>query len=416
MAFDQFVAIRFTSYYASLTDWPDHLGRVFGAFGFHTRNPTALEFVTAVREWQLEHPPLKADGLLGPQTWNELLPAVRAYTGPVPAGTRPDWVGPLRPTTGALNLPPAAVANPVTHDAEDRVLHATIQQWLHAGGRLEANPYVAVPVGIEYASDVARESSLTVPTGGICGDLQVGQVWPGLMGNRVVVATITGSFPATAAIVFITDSGQAYYQTAEAWSLDYLAGVYAGVARNLAPLHTLLGTETQALLGAIPVCSGGGFAAVVGTGVTQWVLDHRDDIAKGMVSVASVVTALVGVRAIAPMLFDKLVGGFFKPLVADTLSAATDPKVIARFVGGVLVKSGKPTLTQHTVALADALVPVAKWAATSGEVAEFIREVAARGGVLTPDEAEQILAEVRNAPAEIKKLIDQLQNAIQVLR
>lgn len=244
MAFDPFVAIRFTSYYAHRTNWPDHLGKTFGVFGFHTRNPTALEFVTAVRDWQLGHPPLKADGLLGPQTWNELLPVVRAYTGVVPVGTCPDWVSPVTPgqIASVTYPPPSAVVIPIADSGEGRTLQTVIDKWLSIGGRLEANPYVAVPVSNEYVSGSNRESLPSLPTKGICGVLWKGEVWSGLTGSRIIVGL------SATAVVFVTDSGQAYYQTVEAWNSDYLAGVYTGVIRSLVPLQTLREEEIQQLI------------------------------------------------------------------------------------------------------------------------------------------------------------------------
>jgi hypothetical protein len=260
MAFDPFLAIRFTPHSARLAGWADHLGQVFGVFGFHTRNPTALEFVTAVRDWQLAHPPLDADGLLGPLAWDQLRPTVLAYTGAVPAGTRPDWVGPTQGTmaTGDGATTPTEVATPHTPCAEDLVLQALIREWLRVGGTLEGDPGVAVPISAESALERARESSPTLASGGICGLLRTGQVWPGVAGNRIIVALIGGSPPAAGAVVFVTDSGQAYYQTAEAWSADYLAGVYAGVVRTVAPLQTLHALEADVLLGVCSAGTGGG--------------------------------------------------------------------------------------------------------------------------------------------------------------
>ena len=107
-----------------------------------------------------------------------------------------------------------------------------------------------------------------------------------------------------------------------------------------------------------------------------------------------------------------------------------------------VVRIGKPVLTRNASALANALALVGRQAALAaakatphpaaaapgkaipvpvksarGEAAEFVREVMPRAGVaLTPEEAEQILGEVRNAPAEVKTLIDQLQTAAQLIR
>jgi len=105
-------------------------------------------------------PPLDADGRLGPQTWERLRPVVGAYAGAVPAGTRPDWVGPPTPgAAGVATLPPEAVVAPVAHTAEDRALRAIIEEWLRIGEKLETNPYVAVP----SATSTPRTTPGTAP-------------------------------------------------------------------------------------------------------------------------------------------------------------------------------------------------------------------------------------------------------------
>jgi len=252
-------------------------------------------------------------------------------------------------------------------------------------------------------------------------------VWPGLSGNRIVIALIPGGPSAAGTVLFVTDSGQAYFQAVEAWSSDYLASIYARGARNLAPFQTLRGVETEVLLGAIEASDGVGFAVAAGTAATRWVLEHRDDIAKLNVAVGSIVTVLHDLNRVAPKLFDMMVSIFFKQLVADIPSPAmTDPKAIARFVGRTLIQYDKLTLARNAASLAEALAPVAERAAVTAAkavpvsaaaardyTAGFIRDVGARGGVvLTRDEADQILGAVRNAPAEIKQLIDQLRTAV----
>src|SRR5262245_23104389 len=177
MSFNPVVAIRLTPYYCRLVGWDDHRGRVFGALGFRTRNPTAREFVTAVRRWQLDHPPLAADGLLGPATWTTLTPAVRAYRRRVARGSRPDW----------LDRTARKVARPLaTPDAtrpadspEDRAIQELIQAWTAIADRRLGDPCLPVPVSTVHAEEWARHGRSSVATADMCGALRVGQVWQG---------------------------------------------------------------------------------------------------------------------------------------------------------------------------------------------------------------------------------------------
>jgi hypothetical protein len=438
MAFNPFLAIRLTPYHAQLTGWPDYLGKVFGVLGFPTRNPTAKEFVTAVRKWQHDHPPLAADGLLGAETWQKLLPEVRSYQGRVAAGTLPDWVAPPSPTAAVpapQNPPPPTPAVPrAAGTPEDRALEDLLKEWRSIGDQLKVNPPLAVPVSHEYVADDARLSPPSLATPGICGTLRVGQVWQGITGgDRTIVALIPGAPDDSGAVIFVTDSGQAYYQTLEAWHSDFRAGVYAGVTRSLAPLQTMLEVEAQALLGAIAATGGTGFASVVGVGAAQWVAQNRDAIARFLTAIGPIMGAAAGLKLLAPTLFDKVFWAVFQRVLTEIPeSAAGNPKLIARFVGTLLVKPGQLTLKRDAAALADALAPLAKRvvlatsqaaraapgaakAVVRGEVSDLIQDLRRTDGALTPDDADRILVEIRKNPAELKTLIDQFRRALRAL-
>ncbi len=442
MSFNAVVAIRLTPYHARRTGWPDCLGTVFGVLGFTTRNPTAKEFVTAVHMWQLRHPPLDADGILGARTWARLRPEVEAYRGRVAPGTRPDWVDP--PSPKAVRNSPAAAAPPTADAPEDRAIRALFQEWQRSADRRKGNLYLAVPVSNADAVANARLSLPSLPTPGICGTLRVGQVWQGLSGEaRTVVAlTVAGPRGGAGMIDFVTDSGQAYRQAVEGWDADFMAGVYAGVVRSPTPTQALLGAETQALLGAISAAGGAGFATAVGMGTTQWALRNREVIAQWVSAIPHILGTVTSLQQLAPTVLDTVFRGVLRRVLAEIPEpAADDPTRIARSVGGMLVKWGEFVLKRDAAALAGVLAPLAKPVAPATipaaqatihptvstvkaapgaaevvvEVTNLIRELRRSDVSLAADDAGRIVAELRTNPLEVRELIEQLRRALRAL-
>lgn len=108
---------------------------------------------------------------------------------------------------------------------------------------------LAIPVGPECAADPLRPRVPELRTAGICGTLRIGQVWAGVAGgDRTIVALIAAARRFAGAIIFQTESGQPYYQSASSWNADFLAGLYAGTVTSLSPRQMLLETEVQLLL------------------------------------------------------------------------------------------------------------------------------------------------------------------------
>ena len=77
-----------------------------------------------------------------------------------------------------------------------------------------------------------------------------------------------------------------------------------------------------------------------------WVLEHRDDIGKYTTAFGSILTTLSDLRRVAPNLYDVLVGSFFKQLMGDVPASAATGLKVARVVGEMLVRFGKPTLAR----------------------------------------------------------------------
>lgn len=75
-------AVRLNPKYAFQTGWVDAFDIVVAVLGLSTPNPTPQDFANAVFGWQLNHNILKADGILGPNTWDQIqcapIPPMRA--------------------------------------------------------------------------------------------------------------------------------------------------------------------------------------------------------------------------------------------------------------------------------------------------------------------------------------------------
>ncbi len=431
MSFNSVVAIRLTPYYARLAGWADICGRVFAVLGFRTRNPTAREFVAAVRRWQLDHPPLATDGLLGPATWATLAPAVRAYRGRVAGGTRPDWLDPpSQKVARAATIPAAWTAD----GPEDRAIQDLVLTWAAVADRRLGDPCLPVPVDTARAEDDARRGVSSLATGDICGTLRVGQVWQGVSGaDRVVVAlTGPGRRDRAGVIDFVTDSGRAYRQHPAGWAADVMAGVYAGNSRAPTPVQTLLPAEVQALLGAT-AAAGADFAAAAPRGAAQWVVENRDDIAAWVTAAGQVVEAAARLRTFAPTLSDAVLRGVPGRVLTEAFESAAGSGRLARLVGMLLVRPGKDQLARQAAALTGALaaladraaamrpladrkaVPVGGAAPTRAAVADLVREQRRFGVAAGPDAAARILGEIGANPVEVKDLIGRLRRGLRAL-
>jgi hypothetical protein len=455
MGFNPTVAIRFTPYYGAETAWTDVFPLVFGALGFADRSPTATEFVTAVRKWQQAHPPLHGDGMLGPLTWKSLLPSVQTYNGPINAGTLPAWAVPPRfrgksqsagtapqpaappsPVPSPVPSPPPSAPSTSATTPEDQL----IQEFIRIGRQLKINPLVPVPVSTAYAIDQARMTLPEMFTGGVCGTIKVGQVWGGLGGgNRILIALIPG------AVIFITDSGQAYYHSLEGWNSDFMASVYRQVGKDLAPLATILEIEAEVLLGALAASSGVGFVGVNGLGVLQWLMQNRDNIGKWSKAFSTIASAWWALRKVSPTMAFKVLGQFIWKDVQDMPETAlNDNKMVARYVGIMLVKVGKLILKRDASVLLEVLPSLLKRVliamgqlakaaalptifslvesgpgagprAARDEAVTLVQELAHWGVHISLADAKAIYKEVRDHPDDVANLLVKLQDAAKTL-
>ena len=87
-------AVRNNPIYARRLDWKDRYQQISQKIGFSNMSPGPEAFAEGVFRWQGSHPPLKADGILGPKTWEKLEPQTR-FTA---AGPVPDWLRTAPPT------------------------------------------------------------------------------------------------------------------------------------------------------------------------------------------------------------------------------------------------------------------------------------------------------------------------------
>ena len=83
-------ATRTNRVFAHRIGWLSRFNQIIGVFGFTSMTPDETSFAQAVAKWQANHPPLAADGMLGPKTWRQLEPFTRFTPGP--ATIPPAWI------------------------------------------------------------------------------------------------------------------------------------------------------------------------------------------------------------------------------------------------------------------------------------------------------------------------------------
>lgn len=92
--YDRDKAVRLNPAYARSTGWIDKYQQLAVVLGFEFMSPGPQAFADAVYDWQAKTPPLKADGILGPNSWKKLEPLTHFTPAGPPA---PDWVRKLPP-------------------------------------------------------------------------------------------------------------------------------------------------------------------------------------------------------------------------------------------------------------------------------------------------------------------------------
>lgn len=81
-------AVRNNPIFAQRVGWKDRYQQISQKIGFSNMSPGPEAFAEGVFHWQATNPPLKADGILGPKTWEKLEPQTR-FT----ASTQlPEWL------------------------------------------------------------------------------------------------------------------------------------------------------------------------------------------------------------------------------------------------------------------------------------------------------------------------------------
>ena len=123
------------------------MGEICGLLGFSPSYPDAKNFVTAVYRWQQTHQ-LDADGMLGPDTWKKMKPALDTSSAKAPImGQTPAWVYTIDPAADFTPAKhPAQVLSPKQSDVEDRI----IKEMAKVAFEEEQNPLLPVPVSNEY--------------------------------------------------------------------------------------------------------------------------------------------------------------------------------------------------------------------------------------------------------------------------
>lgn len=89
-------AVRSNRIYARVVGWADRFDQIVAVLGFHNMTPGEEQFALAVGEWQRAHPPLKPDGMLGPNTWRKMEPETR-FTPSYHVPVKPPWLNDTLP-------------------------------------------------------------------------------------------------------------------------------------------------------------------------------------------------------------------------------------------------------------------------------------------------------------------------------
>lgn len=432
MGFNEYVAIRYTPFFAQRVPWVHDINKVAELLGFTNHYPPAKEFVNAVYRWQRTHG-LVADGMLGPKTWKVMAPYIQQQTGTHRfMGPDPEWVTNLKRTK-----PNNAMARPSTRtpqilpSAEDKLIQEMVDVIL----KQKKDMYAPIEVTGAYLAKQAYPKGLLQSATGIMiiGTIEVGQQWKFQKGARIVLG-LQPSGPESYGleILFITDSGKAYTQSLKGWFADAQAALFSDVAKKLAPIKLLLDVEAQLLLGAISASGFVGFVVVAGGGATQWVLNNKEKLANWILAFKAAYYARKYMKANTPVLYDKVfekvLSAVFDVIAEIPESAVSDAKNMARLIGGVFYQAGKMLLLRDfkvatevigfllktIMAAVRALPGAIKLAGdkkATDAASQLLEQLRLSGITISMDEANKIIQEIAKNPDGIKKVLESLEDA-----
>src|SRR5262249_18697877 len=144
---------------------------------------------------------------------------------------------------------------------------------------------------------------------------------------------------------FITDTGRLFVENAIGWADDYVAALYSEVAKSLEPLETMLEVEVDFLLGACSATGLAGVVIVVGGSAAQWLLANKKNLAKWINALETINRVRKELKALAPTFYDKVFYAILKNILEEIPeSLVSNPKIMAKLVGQLLVSIGKIAL------------------------------------------------------------------------
>lgn len=352
MAFNEFLAVRSTPFYAKKVPWIRDLDQISGLLGYKGHFPDAKQFVRAVSRFQKSNR-LLADGILGPRTYRTMKPMLKTFANSTFMGPDPEWVSFLK----NFELPPPAPVAPITPAQSQPTTLApnnedlVIKEMTEIMIKQRDNMYPAYEVSSAFVADAMLHSTMRSATTSITlvPTIEVGQKWEMKGGSRIVLCLESGNmWNGGLAVLFVTDSGKTYSQTLRGWAADATSAFFTGLSEAMKPIKLILDIEAYLLIGAISASGFTGFAVVASTGATQWVLNNKDKLASWIRAAEAIYDARKFMKANTPILYDKVFekikSQFLGALGEIPDSAISDPKNMARLIGGILYQAGKAVL------------------------------------------------------------------------
>lgn len=425
MALNIALAIRFTPYYARSVGWKIELAKICSFLGFYNSYPDPKGFVTAVAKWQAKNH-LDPDGMIGPDTWRKMKPALDYYFFPIHmVGPHPDWVYQIDASADINPLPPPPrMPNPSQASSEDRVIKEMIKlidEQKHSNG-------VAIAVSPQY---IARQGyplgSRFLDTSGIVsGRLEIGQEWKGIEGNRLIVGLSggllvrngDGTYTLSGMVLFVTESGQAYEQTLTGWESDLWSKIYADVYEALAPIRRMLEVEIAFLNAAQAAYNFPLYLAVHGG---AFYLEHKDKIPIYIAIVYALYEMSKKLKEVAPTLYDKVFWTILKRigdnmwdfLLRDNLT----PEGIAKFLGALIVSRGKAFFAEAATGFKKALQICLKTLSTLANLLISSVKATGKNEIATIEDSINVLRKmgVVLSEIELKNVTKEFQDNEQVI-
>jgi hypothetical protein len=257
--------------------------------------------------------------------------------------------------------------------------------------------------------------------GGIWGQVKAGQTWQAGDGKRLILSADSTD------VVYLLDS-KVYVQNSMGFANEVRTYPIITGALNARGTVELGYMEVKLAMGLLAGASGVGFAIVIGTEITEFIVENRDDFHKWSRQLQAVLKARAALKQVAPVLYDKVFSAILRQVWKDVkgnMPESVTPEVVIFGVGVVIgtvgkkIASGKFSILALAVVVGEQILirtttgVLPKAIKVTGEnyakmAPDVLQQLRTAGVHLSDNDVKKIFEEVQKHPLQVRKALEEM--------